>query len=169
MPKTNEKQKIEPLNKQNDNIQESKEDERWPYSEEELEEGYSQAESGDSRPHIGFIEGFFLISFNAIGDLLELFDLTGVGMVIGLIVDFVNGPITVGWLWFRGIPMVSRNAIAQGIELVPGLDILPIRTTAIILTIITINHPEWMKKLGLAGEITQDILKAKGKKITKPE
>jgi hypothetical protein len=128
---------------------------------EEGEEDEEIDESLETGPRFNVAESFFLISFNLLGDILELFDLTGVGAVVGLIVDFVNGPFTVGYLFVKGVKKaVGKNAIAQAAELVPFLDLLPIRTVVITLTIMKTNHPEkygWMDKLS----------PGKGKKIPK--
>ncbi|GEM_PF-6176238 len=104
----------------------------------------------------GFVESFFLISFNLIGDALEILDITGVGAIVGFLVDFLIGLPTLLYLYLKGTPrVVSRNAIANGIELIPFLDISPTRTIVIILTILATNNPEkWGKYMGLANAIT---------------
>lgn len=137
--------------------------ERWSYQFDDSDKKKVDNSSENNAMHIDIIEGFFLISINVLGDLLELFDLTGFGVIVGMAVDFLVGPIVILWLWMRGIPLVERNAIAQAVELIPGLDILPIRTVAIILTIITVNHPEWMQKLGLGGKVVSNVIKLRGK------
>ena len=110
----------------------------------------------EERHRFGFFEIVFLVSLNAIGDALEFFDLTGIGAVVGVIVDFIVGPTVTFYLFLKGTPRVlSRNAMAQGAELIPFLDILPIRTTIIILTILATNNPErWGKFMGLAKAVT---------------
>lgn len=125
--------------------------------EEEDEEIKEEEEEG---PRFNFIESGFLVISNLVGDILELFDLSGVGVIVGLLVDFVNGPMTVIYLWLKGVDKaVGKNALAQAAELIPLIDLLPIRTTAIILTIIATNHPEWIEKISghseLIGKIAQ--------------
>jgi hypothetical protein len=127
--------------------------------EEELDESAALEHAG---PRFDFIEIIFLISLCGAADALELLDLTGVGIVIGLLVDFGVGPATVMYLWLKGTSHLGKNAIAQGIELIPVLDVLPIRTTAIILTILAVNHPKMFEKAGVAGKIAQKAL-TKGK------
>lgn len=124
------------------------EEEGYEDDEEEEEDTSGAADTG---PRFDVIESFFLISVNLLGDALELLDLTGIGVIAGVIVDFINGPLTVGYLFIKGVPRaIGKNTLAQGIEFIPGLDILPIRTTVIILTILQTNHPGkfgFLKKL----------------------
>lgn len=127
--------------------------------EEELDESAALEHAG---PRFDFIEIIFLVSLCGAADVLELLDLTGVGIIIGFAVDFVAGPATVMYLWLKGTSHLGKNAIAQGVELIPVLDVLPIRTTAIILTIIAVNHPKMFEKAGIAGKIAQKAL-TKGK------
>lgn len=110
----------------------------------------------DDQHRFGFVEGFFLITLCAVGDAFELFDLTGIGVIIGLVVDFLVGPLITLYLFLKGTPrVVSRNAIAQAVEIIPYLDLLPIRTVVIILTIMGTNNPEkWGKYIGLANAVS---------------
>lgn len=135
----------------------SEQSEKQAEDEEEDEEIKEEEEEG---PRFNFIESGFLVISNLVGDILELFDLSGVGVIVGLLVDFVNGPMTVIYLWLKGVDKaVGKNALAQAAELIPLIDLLPIRTTAIILTIIATNHPEWIEKISghseLIGKIAQ--------------
>jgi len=127
--------------------------------EEELDESAALEHAG---PRFDFIEIIFLVSLCGAADALELLDLTGVGIIVGLLVDFAAGPATIIYLWLKGSSHIGKNAIAQGVELIPGLDVLPIRTTAIILTIIAVNHPKMFEKAGVAGKVAQKVL-TKGK------
>jgi len=126
---------------------------------EELDEGAALEQTG---LRFDFIEIIFLVSLCGAADAFELLDLTGVGIIVGLLVDFAAGPATVMYLWLKGTPHLGKNAIAQGVELIPVLDVLPIRTTAIILTIIAVNHPRMFEKAGVAGKIAHKAL-TKGK------
>ena len=110
----------------------------------------------DDQHRFGFVEGFFLITLCAVGDAFELFDLTGIGVIVGLLVDFLVGPLITIYLFLKGTPrVVSRNAIAQAVEIIPYIDLLPIRTVVIILTIMGTNNPEkWGKYIGLANAVS---------------
>ena len=130
--------------------------------EDALEEIHDYKSTGPETIHFDFIEGFFLISINLIADGIKLLELTGIGIILAFLVDFIIGPITILWLWFKGVPMVGRNAVAQGVELVPGLDLLPIRTTAVVLTIMATNKPQTFDKVGFAGKVAKKVL-TKGK------
>lgn len=119
-------------------------------------EASSDAPVIDDQHKFGFLEGFFLITINAVGDIFELFDLTGIGVIIGLVVDFIVGPLITLYLYLKGTPrVVSRNALAQAAEIVPYIDLLPMRTVVMILTILGTNNPErWGKYIGLANAVT---------------
>ena len=138
---------------------------------EEVQEGIEQVDESVelseepeedwlNRPRFDIIESFFLIAFNALGDIAELLDITGVGVVVGLAVDFINGPLTVMYLWIKGVPRtVGKNALAQTVELFPFIDILPIRTVAIVYTILITNHPERFRKLQSALSFAKKVKK----------
>lgn len=125
------------------------------YGESETEQT-QEGSSPDKQHRFSFIEGFFLIAFNAIGDALELLDLTGVGVIVGFLVDALIGLPTILYLYLKGVPrVVSKNALANGVEMIPFVDILPIRTTIIILTILATNNPEkWGKFMGIAKTVS---------------
>ncbi len=80
----------------------------------------------------GFVDIFeFLIniiSLSVVGSALQ---------VINFIFDFVVGIITAIFLYFLGGKFVSQRLIVQTIgqvaEFIPGLDILPIRTVALLI------------------------------------
>ena len=85
-------------------------------------------------------------------DALEIFtDLLVVVPVIGQILLFLNPfvdifVLAIVQLWFiikGGIGFRKQVSALVGnlIELIPGLDILPIRTTTLIIAIYLINHP----------------------------
>ena len=144
------------------------------YQEEELKEdvyqegdgGFDAEASQQDRPHFSFIEAFFLIAINIIADLVELLDLTGVGAIIGFVVDWIIGPTAIFWLWMKGIDMIGRNTVAQALEFIPYVDILPIRSIAIILTIIATNKPELFEKAGVIGDVAEVAI-TKGKSLNK--
>jgi len=114
-------------------------------------------------PRFGFVESFFLIGVNLIADILEVFfDLTGVGVVVSFAIDWIIGPSTILWLFLKGVDgVVGRNAIAQAVELVPFIDMLPVRTVAILITILATNYPDKFKTFARIMNVGK---KLKGKK-----
>jgi hypothetical protein len=77
--------------------------------------------------------------------------------VVGQILLFFNPFVDISvlaiiqfWLIMKGGIGFSKQATAlvgNLIELVPGLDILPIRTTTLLVAIYMINHPKVAKKV----------------------
>ncbi len=109
-----------------------------------------EADVNDSLgPHFDHIEIFLYVSMAVIGDLTDPFWFT----------RFLFGPATVLWLWLKGVhQVISKNAIAQAVELIPGLDVLPISTVAAIMTVIAVNHPEKFQQwFGVAGEVLEKM------------
>ena len=120
--------------------------------EEDVDDGSTEGgiESDDSLgPHFDHIEIFLYVSMAIIGDLTDPFWFT----------RFLFGPATIFWLWLKGVhQVISKNAIAQAVELIPGLDVLPISTVAAIMTVIAVNHPEKFQQwFGAAGEVLEKM------------
>lgn len=109
----------------------------------------------EKKHQFGLVESIFLISANLIGDAVEFFGITGVGVFLGVIVDFFITPAVLLYLFFKGTPRVlSRNALMQAAEFFPYIDIIPFRTTIIILTILGANYPQtWGRLVGLADAV----------------
>lgn len=106
-------------------------------------------------PHFSFVESFLLILFNLIGDILDLFSPVG---IIGFFVGLIFGPVTIFWLWMKNVDAISKNTIAQIADMIPFIEWLPIRTVAIIFTIISVNNP---KKLGKAVNAIEKVSEIK--------
>ena len=94
-------------------------------------------------------------------DALEIFtDLSAAVPVIGQILLFLNPfvdifVLAIVQLWFimkGGIGFRKQVSALVGnlIEFIPGLDILPIRTTTLIIVIYLINHPKVAKVAQIA-------------------
>lgn len=107
----------------------------------------------EKKHQFGLIESVFLISANLIADAFEFLGVTGIGVFFGMILDFFITPATLLYLFFKGTPrVIGKNALMQVLEFFPYIDILPFRTTIIILTILGANHPQtWGKIIGLAN------------------
>jgi hypothetical protein len=146
------------------------------YQDEALEDDVYQEGGGESdteaseqdRPHFSFIEAFLFVSVSIIGDLVEYLGLTGFGLIVGFIVDWVVGPIKIFWFWMKGVDfsLIWKYTKFDGFEFIPGIEFLPIRTITTILTIVAVNKPETFEKLGVVGEVVEAVA-TKGKSIKK--
>ncbi|MFA6136228.1 MAG: hypothetical protein WC705_02630 [Candidatus Paceibacterota bacterium] len=155
--------KVESLDKQEGEIEEREEGqgESEEDGEEEDEDGEeSEDEEGGnlkqkSGPHFDFVESFFYISMAILSDIFD-------GLWIS---RFFFAPATLLWLYMKGLNnVISKNAIAQGVELIPVVGFLPLSTIAAVLTIWITNNPESFNKVfGVAGKIFQKVAK-RGKK-----
>ena len=105
-------------------------------------------------PHFDFVDSLFYLSMAILSDLLD-------GTWIA---RFFFAPATLMWLYLKGVDAaISKNAIAQGIELIPAVGFLPISTIAAILTIWATNNPESFGKFfGIVGKMMKKF--GKGKK-----
>ena len=104
---------------------------------------------------ISFPEGFFLILICLLADLFELLGgflsasviLAPVGIFLGFMVDWIAWPIVQLALYFKNAKGFLYLA-GSLIELIPLIDVLPIRTASILIVIYLANHP---KTAALAG------------------
>ena len=159
---------------QQENNSQQEDDSREPQEEqEETEEAEEEEGEGGGEestqpekagPHFDFVDSFALISINLIADLVDLLSLTVIGTVVAWAVGGFASGLTLFWLYLKGVKGIGRQAIAQVVDLVPFLDALPIRTTAIVFTIILTNHPELMERFGFLGTVGGKILNLPGKK-----
>ncbi len=110
------------------------------------ESGEADAQAERSGPHFDGVDIFFYIALAVLGDIGDSV----------WIFRFFFGPLTILWLYLKGVRnTISKNAIAQGVELIPILGWLPISTAAAVLTILFTNHPELFEKAGTIGKIVQ--------------
>ncbi len=129
--------------------------------EEELEEDADETtDSQDEEekpdrpsPYFDTVDVMFYMSLAVVGDVFDGIWVTRIFFA----------PTTLLFLYFKGADqMISRNAVSQFIELIPMLGWLPISTTMAVYTIVMTNHPEYLEKLGTAGEVLKKMSK-KGK------
>ena len=115
--------------------------------------GDEEVESENQGPHFDGVESFLYVSVAIVSDI-------GDGLWF---TRFFFAPATLLWLWLKGVnQVISKNAIAQAVEIIPGVDWLPISTVAAIMTIIAVNHPEKFEQwFGAAGQALEKIGKKK--------
>lgn len=112
------------------------------------------SEKKASGPHFDAIESVLYVSVAIISDVLDGIWIT----------RFFFGPAILLWLWLKEVKVVGKNAVAQGIELIPIIGWLPMSTVAAVLTIMATNNPAVFEKyLGEAGKMAKKALTA-GKK-----
>lgn len=110
----------------------------------------------EKQKKIGLPEIIIMLMVVGGADALEVVtDLSFAIPVIGQILLFTNPFIDIFtlaivqfWLIMKGGIGFNKQAtvlVGNLIELVPGLDILPIRTVSLIVTIYMINHPKVAK------------------------
>ncbi len=110
------------------------------------EEGEGQ--EGPRGPHFDTIDTFFYMSIAVLGDVFDGIWVTRIFFA----------PVTLLFLYVKGVDqMISKNMLSQGIEMIPVLGWLPISTTMAVFTIVMTNHPEFMEKLGPAGEALEKV------------
>lgn len=124
------------------------EEEEEETSDEEAEEGVEEEEEAPRGPRFDLVEVIFYMCLSVISDILDGFWVT----------RFFFAPVIISWLFLKGVNGVGKNVIAQAVELIPGIDWLPITTVAAILTIWSTNNPKSFNKVfGITGK----VLKAK--------
>jgi hypothetical protein len=124
------------------------EDEEEEAGDEEAEESAEKEEETPRGPRFDLVEVILYMCLSVISDILDGFWIT----------RFFFAPVIISWLFLKGVSSVGKNVIAQAVELIPGIDWLPITTVAAILTIWSTNSPEsFNKTFGIAGK----VLKAK--------
>lgn len=115
--------------------------------ENQEEKNFDEGEQEEPRPRFDEIDIMFYMLLAILGDIGDSVWVT----------RLFFAPATFLFLYFKGVDsMISKNAIAQFIEMVPVLGWLPISTTAAIITIFATNHPEQFQQwFGKAGEIIE--------------
>ena len=126
---------------ESDDEDESEDDDE--ISDEEKDEDSQDVSSASSGPRFDLIEIIFYMGLSIISDILDGRWVT----------RFVFAPVIIAWLFIKGVNSVGKNVIAQAVELIPGIDWLPITTVAAILTIWSTNSPEsFNKTFGIASK-----------------
>lgn len=117
----------------------------------------------EEQKKISLPEIIIMVMIVAGADLFDVFvDLAAAVPVIGQILLFANWFVDIFvfavvqfWLIIKGgIGFKKQATVLAGnlIEMIPFLDILPIRTTALLVAIYMINHPGIAEKLTPAGK-----------------
>ncbi len=84
------------------------------------------------KPKIYFVELMFIFPILIIADVLDLLSLTGVGIVFSWLADFISATVITTWLVYKKRNFWF-NLIANLLEFIPTVDVLPIRTTALVI------------------------------------
>lgn len=85
---------------------------------------------------ISLVEAIFMIEIVGSADLVKLLvSLTGIGIIIAVIIDFMVGGIMIFWLFMKG---------ARGLGKLVSM-FIPIQTLALLVVIYLINHPKIAK------------------------
>ena len=94
----------------------------------------SEASSNDipEKPKIYFVELIFIFPVLIIADIMDLLSLTGVGAILSWAADLIATGVTTVWLFWKG-RRVEWNLISNLLEFIPVVDVLPIRTTMMII------------------------------------
>lgn len=87
------------------------------------------------KSQIYLVELMFIFPILILADILDVFSLTGIGAVISWVMDLIATGVTSFWLWWKG-RRAEWNLIANLIEFIPVVDILPWRTTMMILLLV---------------------------------
>ncbi|HCI05383.1 MAG: hypothetical protein UX26_C0028G0007 [Parcubacteria group bacterium GW2011_GWC1_45_9] len=97
-----------------------------------------------------------LLGFGLALDFVDLLDFTGFGAVITTIVSFVLGLGMFVFLYFadQGDYRFAREALGWIIEIIPGIGVLPINTSAVILAYF-LSKPENQAKIKQVMEATE--------------
>lgn len=120
----------EELTKENNNDEEAEEehdnDEETELDSEEI------GDSGKHKPPIHFIELALLpLPWSILADIIDCVSLTGIGTIISWVLDILSMGIINLWLVLKG-RRAEWMMIASGVEFIPGIDILPIRTFVLL-------------------------------------
>jgi hypothetical protein len=115
-----------------------------------MEEEQNQAE----QKKISLPEAIIMIEIVGSADLVKLFvSLTGIGIIIAAIINFIVGGIMLLWLFMKG---------ARGLGKLISM-FIPIQTLALLVVIYLVNHPKIIKtteKLtGGAAKIAEKAIK----------
>jgi hypothetical protein len=84
------------------------------------------------KPKIYLVELMFIFPILIVADVIDVFSLTGIGAVLSWAMDLVATGVTTLWLFWKG-RRVGWNLVANAVEFIPVVDILPIRTTMMII------------------------------------
>lgn len=103
--------------------------------ESEISSNDSQSNDNQEKPKIYFVELIFIFPVLIVADIFDLFSLTGIGAVLSWATDMVATGVTTFWLFWKG-RRVEWNLIANLLEFIPVIDVLPIRTTMMVILLV---------------------------------
>jgi hypothetical protein len=95
----------------------------------------SLSTESQEKSKIYLVELMFIFPILIVADILDIFSLTGIGAVLSWAMDLIAAGITSLWLWWKG-RRAEWNLIANLIEFIPVVDILPWRTTMMIILLV---------------------------------
>jgi len=127
----------------NDKNQKEKQDVLSNNTEEEQTELNLEEFNGKDVPKIELseksqiylVELIFIFPILILADIFDILSLTGVGVVLSWGTDIIATGVTTLWLWWKG-RRAEWNLIANLIEFIPVVDVLPWRTTMMILLLV---------------------------------
>lgn len=80
-----------------------------------------------------FIEVLIVMALILPADIIDFFDLTGIGIIVSWVFDGFAFVVMVGFLWYKG-QRVSWSVGANFLEFIPFIDLLPIRIVTLLFT-----------------------------------
>ncbi|MCX8015863.1 MAG: hypothetical protein N2692_00960 [Patescibacteria group bacterium] len=132
--------------------------------EEEDTELKEEAEETPAGPKISSIE-FFIWPLPAavLSDLVDLLQLTGVGVIISWAVNILCGGSLTLWLFMKGL-RGEFMLLGSVIDMIPVVGSLPTKTTIMIWIYVQQKHPEKLKMaakgLEVAGKVKPELAAA---------
>jgi len=122
--------------------------------EQDGENEETKKESGTQKKgksKIYLAELMFIFPILIVADVVDIFSLTGIGAVLSWVMDLVATGVTTLWLFWKG-RRVEWNLVANAVEFIPVVDVLPIRTTMMII-LLALDSKKGKKIVYKAAEI----------------
>lgn len=140
------------------------ENEDLQLNQEEDTELKEETEETPAGPKISSIE-FFIWPLPAavLSDLVDLLQLTGVGVIISWAVNILCGGSLTLWLFMKGL-RGEFMLLGSVIDMIPVVGSLPTKTTILIWVYVQQKHPEKLKMaakgLEVAGKVKPELAAA---------
>ncbi|HOM33049.1 MAG TPA: hypothetical protein PK168_00380 [Candidatus Paceibacterota bacterium] len=117
------------------------------------EEEETEESNENSSPKITFIELIlFPLPLSIIADLVDLISWTGIGTMISWGLDILSAGSLTLYLFLRGLR--GEFMLLSGVvEMIPGIDFLPIRTATLLLLYFKQKNPNVDKTIEKLGKI----------------
>ena len=108
-----------------------------------------------------FATFFLMLPTAALLDLIDLFELTGVGLILVIALKLTLGAALCFFMYIAGKDASGNVGLAVSlltffIELIPGIDILPVTFFGVIIAYY-ISTPEFQERYRKIGETSQQI------------